>query len=150
MTAKDVASNYQRLRVRGSSPVGLVILLYDAAIESLRRAKLAAADAWIEDRVAASNHVVLILNELTRTLDHERGGKVARHLERFYRVAGALLTDANVSSDPAAFDQLIGMFCSVREAWQRVEVDVGGQPQTRPIPETPLPADEASLVGWSA
>lgn len=150
MTMNDVAGNYQRLRARGSSPVGLVILLYDAAIDSLRRAKLAAADARIEDRVAASNHVMLILNELTHTLDHERGGKVARHLERFYAVAGTLLIGANVRSEPAAFEELIGMFCSVREAWQHVEVDVCGQSQTATVTEALPSTGEPSLVGWSA
>lgn len=150
MTTKDVASNYQRLRARGSSPVGLVILLYDAAIESLRQAKLAATEARIEDRVAASNHVVRILNELTRALDHERGGNVARQLERFYAVAGMLLTDANARSDPARFDELIGMFCSVREAWQRVELEVAGTPEAMPANEIAPPAGETSLVGWSA
>jgi flagellar protein FliS len=149
MTTKDVANNYRRLRARSSSPVGLVILLYDAAIESLRQAKLAAAEARIEDRVAASNHVMLVLNELTRTLDHERGGKVAHNLERFYAVAGILLTEANVRSDPATFDKLIGMFCTVREGWQRVEQEVGGW-RPASAAETPLSASEPSLVGWRA
>lgn len=149
MTTKDVTNNYQRLRARSSSPVGLVILLYDAAIESLRQAKLAAVEARIEDRVAASNHVLLILNELMRTLDHERGGKVAHNLERFYGVAGLLLTEANVRSDPATFGTVIGMFCAVREAWQRVEQEVGVWPPTSAA-EAPLPAAGPSLAGWSA
>lgn len=153
MTLKDVATNYQRQRARGASPVGLVVLLYDAAIESLRRAKCAVETAKIEDRVAASNHVLLIINELTRTLDHERGGEVARHLDLFYAVARARLMEANVHSDAAIFEELVGMFCSLREAWQRVEVEVSGQvspTESSRVPDPDVSAEEPSLAGWSA
>ena len=80
MTQQNIANHYQRHRARGASPVGLVVLLYDAAIESLRRAKLAAESGRIEQRVAASNHVLLVINELGRSLDPEPGGEAARHL----------------------------------------------------------------------
>lgn len=153
MTGKDVAVNYQRLRARGASPVGLVVLVYDAAIESLRRAKFATENGKIEDRVAASNHVVLVINELMRALDHERGGDVARRLDLFYAVARARLMEANLRSDAAIFDELIGMFCSLREAWHRVEVEVDGKSSAVagvPAPGPAIPAGEASFAGWSA
>jgi flagellar protein FliS len=150
MTQQNIANHYQRHRARGASPVGLVVLLYDAAIESLRRAKLAAENGRIEQRVAASNHVLLVINELTRSLDRERGGEVARHLDEFYAVARARLMDANVHSDPGIFEELVGMFCSLREAWQQVEIETAA-PAGAPHPSaTELSPGEPSPAGWSA
>jgi flagellar protein FliS len=147
MTPQDIANNYQRQRAHDASPVGLVVVLYDGAIEFLRRAKLASQTDNIEARVAASNRVLLIINELARALDHERGGEVAEQLDRFYSTARALLMQANSRSDPAAFDEAIGMFCSVREAWRQVELDVSPQPVAVPAGAH---AAEISLGGWSA
>jgi flagellar protein FliS len=150
MTQRNIASHYQHHRARGATPVGLVILLYDAAIESLRRAKLAAENGRIEDRAAASNHVLLVLNELTRSLDRERGGEVARNLDRFYAVARARLLDANFRSDPAMFEELVGMFCSLREAWHQVEIETATPADAPPAPAVMPSAGESSSAGWSA
>lgn len=150
MTQQKIANHYQRQRAPGASPVGLVILLYDAAIESLRRAKLAAESARVEERTASSNHVLLVLNELTRSLDRERGGEVARNLDQFYTVARARLLDANFRSDPMMFEELVGMFCSLREAWQQVEIETATPPGApHGVPVAP-PSGEASSAGWSA
>ncbi len=151
MTQQNIANHYQRHRARGASPVGLVVLLYDAAIESLRRARLAAGNGRIEERVAASNHVVLVINELTRSLDRKRGGEIARNLDQFYAVALARLMEANVRSDPNLFEELVGMFCSLRETWQQVEIETAA-PAGAPNPAvaaTPS-VGEASAISWSA
>ena len=149
MNTKDVANNYLLFRARGATPVGIVVLLYDTAIESLRLAKQAAENGRIEDRVASSNHVLLVINELSRTLDHERGGQVAGNLDRFYSVARARLMEANVRSDPAIFEHLLAMFCSLREAWQRVEIETAGAAAASAAGPS-LPPSETSLAGWSA
>ena len=151
MTQPSIATHYQRHRARGASPVGLVVLLYDAAIESLRRARLAAENGRIEERVAASNHVVLVINELSRSLDHKRGGEIARNLDQFYAVARARLMEANVRYDPDMFEELVGIFCSLREAWQRVEIETAA-PATVPNPAaaTTSSAGEPSTLGWNA
>jgi flagellar protein FliS len=151
MTQGNIASHYQRHRARGASPVGLVVLLYDAAIESLRRAALAAESGRIEQRVAASNHVVLVINELSRSLDHKRGGEIARHLDQFYAVARATLMEANLRSDPHIFEELVGVFCSLREAWQQVEIETAAPSHApKPTGATLPPACEDSSPGWSA
>lgn len=152
MTQQNIANHYQRHRARGASPVGLVVLLYDAAIESLRRARLAAENGRIEERVATSNHVVLVINELARSLDHKRGGEIARNLDQFYTVARARLMEANVHSDPGIFEELSGMFCSLREAWQQVEIETSaptGAPYAPTASATPSDG-AASSSSWSA
>jgi flagellar protein FliS len=151
MTQKNIANHYQRHRARGASPVGLVVLLYDVTIESLRRAQLAAQNGDIEQRVAASNHVVLVINELSRSLDHKRGGEIASNLDRFYAVARARLMEANVRSDPAIFEELVGMFCSLHEAWQRVEIETAAPAGAPNLPAAGAPlAGETSVAGWNA
>ncbi|MDE3137264.1 MAG: flagellar export chaperone FliS [Acidobacteriota bacterium] len=151
MTQQGIANHYQRQRARGASPVCLVVLLYDAAIESLRRAGLAAESGRIEQRVAASNHVVLVINELSRSLDHKRGGEIARNLDQFYAVARARLMEANLRADPHIFEELVGMFCSLREAWQQVEIKTAAPVNAANTNGATLSSDcESSSAGWSA
>lgn len=152
MTQQNIANHYQRHRARGASPVGLVVLLYDAAIESLRRARIAAENGRIEDRVAASNHVVLVINELARSLDHKRGGQIARNLEQFYAVARARLMEANLRSDPGIFEELGVMFRSLREAWQQVELETAAPAGATHTSAASTTASEGPTLsaGWSA
>jgi flagellar protein FliS len=152
MTQQNIAKHYQHHRARGASPVGLVVLLYDAAIESLRRARIAAENGRIEERVATSNHVVLVINELVRSLDHKRGGQIARNLDQFYAVARARLMEANLRSDPWIFEELSGMFCSLREAWLQVELETAvPAAATHASTASTAPFEsQTSSAGWSA
>ena len=63
----------------------LVIMMYDGAIEAIR---LARAHAERTERRAVSSSVsraLAILNGLRETLDVQKGGSVASHLDDFYQ-----------------------------------------------------------------
>jgi flagellin-specific chaperone FliS len=133
---------YRESAVAGASPVRQVILLYEQAIEDLRRA-LAACSAsqatgqlagqaasqstlqisarQIEDRTRHINHANLILGYLQSSLDHERGGTVAVHLDRFYNQVRAGLVEAQYRQSPDAIERQISLLVEVHEAWCEVE-----------------------------
>ena len=120
----NVAQNYARLFVEGSSPVGLVVALYDNALKSLHRARRAIETNDVELRTRYLNHVLCIVAHLQGTLDLERGGEVASTLERFYSYARAAILEVSLTNSKEKLADLASHFYSLREAWQTVENQV--------------------------
>lgn len=120
----NVAQSYARLFVEGSSPVGLVVALYDNALKSLHRARRAIETNDIELRTRYLNHVLCIIAHLQGTLDLERGGEVAATLTRFYSYARAGILEVSLTNSKEKLADLASHFYSLREAWQTVESQV--------------------------
>jgi flagellar protein FliS len=127
MNQQQIAGQYRQRSAQGVNRVGLVVRLYDAIIEDLRRALEALRAGDVERRTAAVNHALLILAELESVLDHRQGGQVARRLEGFYRVTRALLVEAHGRASAAQMERLMGLFLPVRQAWQQAEQDFARQ-----------------------
>jgi len=116
--------SYREAAVAGANPVRLVILLYEQAIEDLRRALAAQARKDIELRTRELNHAILVIGHLQATLDHEQGGKVAGNLVRFYDQIRAKLVEAQCQQSVAGIEQQISHLMQVRDAWCAVEKDL--------------------------
>jgi flagellar secretion chaperone FliS len=116
---------YRESAVAGASPVRQVILLYEQAIEDLRRALTACRTGQVagqvEERTRQLNHAILILGCLQSSLDHERGGTVAANLERFYNQVRAGLVEAQFRQSPAAIERQIALLVEIHQAWCEVE-----------------------------
>jgi flagellar protein FliS len=117
----DARSQYREADARGSSPVRLVVLLYEQAIQDLRRAAIAVKKGEIEVRTQAINHALLVICHLQGTLDRERGGEVGRNLDRFYNCMRDQLTQAQILMSEDILHQQISGLLSLRDAW--IEVD---------------------------
>jgi flagellar protein FliS len=112
---------YRESTAAGASPVRLVILLYEQAIEDLRRAIGAQARGDIEGRTREINHALLVIGHLQATLDGDQGGQVAQNLERFYGQVRAGLTEAQFRQSAAALEQQVAHLTVVHDAWCEVE-----------------------------
>lgn len=99
----------------------LVICLYEQAIEDLRRAIIAQENGAIEARTREINHALMVLGQLQGTLDKQRGGEVALHLERFYIVVRTGLIEAQLKQSTRILEQQILQLAIVHEAWLEVE-----------------------------
>jgi flagellar protein FliS len=120
----NAAQTYTQLSLAGSSPVGLVVALYDNALKSLRRARKAIEANDIERRTQHLNHVLSIVAHLQGNLDMERGGEVARTLGQFYTYARARILEASLNNCSKKLDDLASHFSNLRGAWQMVEKEV--------------------------
>ena len=137
--------SYREAAVAGASPVRLVILLYEQAVEDLRRAMAAHRRGDIEGRTREINHAILIVGHLQATLDKERGGKVATDLERFYQQLQAGLVEAQGKQSAAGIEQQIAHLMQVHEAWCQVEKGLA------PVPAQPeVSTERQSGSGWNA
>ena len=120
----NAAHTFTQLSVEGSSPVGLVVALYDSALKSLYRARRAMEANDIERRTQHLNHVLTVVAHLQGTLDFERGGEVARTLSQFYAFARAKILEVSFTNSPEKLTELASHFSSLRGAWQVVETQV--------------------------
>ena len=117
----NARNEYLENSVRGASPLGLVVKLYEQIVEDLRRA-MAAIDAnQIDKRTNAINHAILILEQLQGRLDHAGGGEVADNLDRFYNVIREKLLQAHILQSKSQISEVMSAVLEVRDAWQQAE-----------------------------
>lgn len=133
---------YREAAVAGASPLRLVSLLYEQAIEDLRRAIDAQTRRDIEARTLHINHAILVIGHLEATLDKDQGGKVAENLQRFYQQVRSALVEAQFQQSIRLLEQQISFLTQIREAWGEVE-RATTSPQTE-VPDSPSPGH------WSA
>jgi flagellar protein FliS len=131
MRPQDTALAYRQSNAFATSAVGQVVALYDGILRDLYRALSAMEAAQIENRVNAMNHALIIISELQGVLDFDRGGTPARHLNSFYKVTRAMITEASVSNSLELTRELISMFTRLRAAWAHVERTVAPSEPTQ-------------------
>jgi flagellar protein FliS len=120
------ANQYFETQVRSSSPLELVVLLYDAAIRAGQQARDAMARRDIATRSVSISKMMAIVGELQNTLDMERGGDVARELDRLYDWSTARLVDATQKQDPKPIDEVVKVMETLRDAWQTIAKQPAG------------------------
>ena len=149
---KDVARNYLEVSVESSSPLKLVVWLYDIAIEALKAASVALEAGDAEKRTHQVNRAMTAIGELQGALDFENGGEVATQLARLYTHSRRKLYEAHSQASPEALAELTGELESVRDAWKQVERSVDGtQPANKINGNIPAgPPIDGSGRDWSA
>jgi len=77
-------NQYQRTQVMTSSRVQIVVLLYDAAIQSIELARAGIESNDPKEKGRFLGRAISIIGELNSVLDFEQGGEIARSLHRLY------------------------------------------------------------------
>src|SRR5204863_3586092 len=90
--ARTGALAYQVVDAQSSSPLELVVMLYDGAIRFMTQAKEAHDRGDIRSRSSNISRVLAIISELQSTLDVDKGVDIAHELDRLYHyITGRLL-----------------------------------------------------------
>jgi flagellar protein FliS len=142
---------YQKTEVATADPKKLVILCYEGAIFSLRKAKAKYYAQEYEAKAKAVQNALDILNELRGALNFEKGGEIARNLESLYVYWTQQIIKADLNRDPRGFDPVISMLEEIKSALEEAYYGFkeGG---TLPLPlGTPAhPPAESVLPGYPA
>jgi flagellar secretion chaperone FliS len=118
-------SAYAQGQVAASSPLRIVVLLYEGAIRFCRQAQQSFADPAIRGHGLGRVHA--IVSELMIALDHEKGGEIASRLESLYRYVLDALIRANVKGDPRALDSAIGVLEDLAAGWREIAQTGAGE-----------------------
>jgi flagellar secretion chaperone FliS len=123
----DPVRIYRESAVRGASPVGLIVILYEEVVRSLRRAQRSLRTGDIQERTNALTHAINVIGHLRGVLNFEKGGRVASQLAVFYDLMQAQILAANIAPTDAALESLVAAFTTLKETWRAVDREVSGQ-----------------------
>lgn len=122
---------YRGLQVEGAGPLGLLLLTYEALMQSLVKAKLAAESGDIGVQTEQSVRAIEVLLDLISSLDHEKGGEISGHLASLYvYMYRRMMEGQNESTMIAALNEVMDLTQTLRESWQelaRQQVNTQGQ-----------------------
>jgi len=114
------AEAYRRTEAQSSSPLGLVVMLYDGAIKFVLEAREAIARDDVRARTNAVSRSLAIIAELQNTLNVKEGGEVARELDRLYSYMSARLFEVTSKADDDAAKEVQKLLTTLREAWSQI------------------------------
>jgi flagellar secretion chaperone FliS len=118
--AATTSDAYKQQSILTAPPGRLVVMLYDGCVRFLFQAAYAMREG---DRVNSRDRMrraEAIIDELTVTLDHEKGGEVASRLQGIYAFCRRHLIEASLEQDPAKIDQVSELLGELREAWAEI------------------------------
>lgn len=93
------AKNYKQMQISTASPAQILIMLYEGAIQNVKKAILAIEQKNLAEKGKYIGKAHDIINELTLSLNHEVGGTIAQDLERLYNFMVSQLLTANVENN---------------------------------------------------
>jgi len=100
---------------------GLIVLLYDSAIEYMRQAiKALEGNNIYEEKDNYIYKAQYIINELNEVLDMKTGGKLAINLRRLYCFMNNQLTQANIECEPQMIHEVITLMEKLSKKWKSI------------------------------
>ncbi len=117
---------YLESKILTADPVELVAILFQAALDAMRQARVELRDGRIHERSRAITRASAVLNELALAVDHQAGGELSRNLVELYAYLQRLLLEANSRQIEAPLEEAERLLSSIAEAWQACRA---GSPQ---------------------
>lgn len=116
-TLNPYVKQYKKNQIETATPEQILILLYDAAINFLNKAKIALSENNDENYQKNISNCKDIILEFMNTLDMEAGGNVARTLYSLYRYYLRILTKTIITKDVSGIDEVLKHLSNLRETW---------------------------------
>lgn len=117
---ESLAYRYKEVAVKTANPLQLVVMLYDAAILSLQKARNHMERKDIEGRSKALNHCISIISELQACLNLKEGGEIASSLDRLYDYMKRRIIKANVDQSVQPLKEIEGLLENLCSAWREL------------------------------
>ena len=126
MAAKAYAKVGLETGVSSADPHRLILMLYDGAILSVRKAQTHLRARNIAGKGEAASKAIQIIEEgLRASLDRNVGGAIALQLDSLYEYMCHRLLMASMGNDPIGFSEVAQLLCDLRDAW----AGMGEKPQ---------------------
>ena len=110
---------YQKLNIETASREQILIMLYDAAIQFLNKAKIAMRNKDIE---ASNNNIISaenIIQEFINSLDREVAPQLAENLISLYDYFLRRLVYANIKHKVEPIDEVLKYLKSLKATWEK-------------------------------
>ncbi|EKO39422.1 MAG: flagellar biosynthetic protein FliS [Solidesulfovibrio magneticus str. Maddingley MBC34] len=127
---QSAVKNYLQTQVSTTTQGDLVIMLYDAALKFLHRAKERIAEKNYAQKGILISKALDILSELQGSLNVNKGGDLAERLQKLYFYCSSRLLTANLKMDVTKIDEVVGILNGLREAF----VEANAMVATKAVP----------------
>ena len=120
---------YLETKVLTASPLQLVHLAYEGAMESVADARSALAAQDIHGRVRAITRAQQIITELQTALNFEQGGELSTRLASLYVYVQQRLNDGNFQQADQPLAEVHSLLATVDEAWKQLADGTAAVPE---------------------
>lgn len=118
--------------IAGATPHQLITLLYDGAINAMKRAEIYFRTGDVARRGEMISRAIAIIDSGLRTaLDHEAGGEISARLEMLYEYISRSLLQANLNKSAEELPHLINLMNEMADTWKNID------PQRRQVNHAP-------------
>lgn len=110
---------YQKTHIQTASQEAILIMLHDAAIQFMNKAKIAIGQKNIQE---AHNNLMRtqdIFNEFLNTLNPEPNPELAKHLTLLYRFLINQLIEANIKQQTEPIDTVLRYTKDLKQTWEQ-------------------------------
>lgn len=129
-------SAYRQTQVLTATPLQLVHLAYEGAINAIREADRCIEPLQLGERQRCITKAQLIVAELKRGLDFQSGGAIAAQLNRIYDFALAELPKAVYQKESNSLRKIADLLQTLDEAWAKLARNESELPEAAAYAET--------------
>ncbi len=138
------ANKYKEVAIKTATPLQLVVILYDGAIQALTEAQEHINQRDIAGRARCINRSVAIISELQASLNFNVDGGIASSLDRLYNYMKQRIFKANIDQSVEPLSEVTMLLGNLRSAWNTLAT------QTQmPEPMTQQPASSPAIYRGS-
>jgi len=102
-------------------------MLMEGALAKIAVAKGHMERAEIREKGEQIGCAISILEGLKTSLDHDKGGEIARNLEDLYMYMERRLIEANRGNDTSLLDEVSDLLKQIKEAWEAIAEHAASQ-----------------------
>jgi flagellar protein FliS len=118
--AANPTAQYKQQSILTAPPGRLVVMLYDGCLRFLFQSAYAMREGDRKQSQDRMRRAEAIIDELTVTLDHERGGEVAGNLQGIYAFCRRHLIEAQLEQNPTKIEEASELLSELRDAWAEI------------------------------
>jgi flagellar secretion chaperone FliS len=114
---KNAAAKYKQSSVQSATPEKILLMLYEGAMRFIKQAMTAIDNKDIAGRGMNIGRAFDIILELNNTLNHEKGGDIAKNLEQLYMFITDQLTKANATGQRKPLEDALKILETLYSGW---------------------------------
>jgi flagellar protein FliS len=120
MYNKLATQSYQNIQIATIDRGKLLLMMYDGAVKFLTHARNGLEAKDIPKFARFLSKAQAVIAELMNTLDFEKGGEIAKDLDRLYDFMLFYLTEANIQKDVKKIDRVISLVEIIGGAYREI------------------------------
>lgn len=117
---KEYAKINVQTGIENASPHRLIQMLIDGALAKLAQCKGHMRAKSIVKKGEDISVAISIIGGLRDSLDHEKGGDIAKNLDSLYEYMTYRLMESNLKNDISIIDEVHGLLMEIKSAWDAI------------------------------